>query len=297
MRTVVYQSFRTQNIPPWIAVCIESVKTWTEVQGFEYRFYDDRFFDLVPPEFRARASGHKCVLADYARLVAARDLLKEGWERAIWIDADAVVFAPERFTIPVTQGYAFCREVWLDRVVYGKPQFNLTVNNSVSVFCQDQTIIDFYLDAANAILRGPEPLTGLSIGTDFLLKLHRARRFPLLTHAGIFGPEMAYRYLQDDGRFLRTYLNFQTSPIYAANLCLSHQGETSGFAGEKKGWSLNDQTLLEFIARLRSDRGESLNRWFNHEYTPDASEFDRPLSRYIGVRRAFKSLLQAVQRR
>ena len=297
MRTVVYQSFRTENVPAWIATCIESVKTWARVQGFDYRFFDDGFFDLVPAEVRPLASEYKCVLADYARLVAARDLLKEGWDRAIWIDADAVVFAPERFTIPITQGYAFCREVWLDRIVSGKPHFNLTVNNAVSVFCRDQAIIDFYLDAANAILRGAEPLTGLSIGTDFLLKLQRARRFPLLTHVGIFGPEMAYRYMRNDGQFLRPYLNFQTSPIYAANLCLSHQSKTTGTTDTKRDWVLNEETLLEFIARLRSDQGESLNRWFDHGYKPTTAEFDRPLSRYIAIRRAFKSLLSSLQSR
>lgn len=295
MRTVVYQSFRTHNVPAWIKVCLESVKAWADLHGFDYRFYDDAFFDLVPPDLQLKAAEHKCVLADYARLVAARALLKEGWERAIWLDADAVVFAPEQFKIPFTQGYAFSREVWLDRTVWGKPQFNLTVNNAVSVFCQDQTIIDFYLDAANARLRSSQPLTGLSIGTEFLLKLQRARPFPLLTTAGIFGPEMTYRYLEDDGRYLRPYLNFQTSRIFAANLCLSHHSETHHFDGGKEGWVLNDEALLKFIARLRADQGASLNRWFNHGYSPDPAEFDRPLSPIIRKRHALKALLLSLR--
>lgn len=295
MRTVVYQSFRTENVPPWIAACLESVRTWATVQGFDYRFFDDAFFDLVPADIRPRASEYKCVLADYARLVAARDLLKEGWDRAIWIDADAVVFAPERFTIPIDQGYAFCREVWLDRIVWGKPQFNLTVNNAASVFCRDQTIIDFYLDTARSILTSSQPLTGLSIGTEFLLKLRRAHAFPLLTTIGIFGPEMARRYLQNDGDFLRPYLNFQTSPIYAANLCLSHQGEKGNPAATTSEWVPTDQTLLDFIVRLRSDQGASLNRWYDGAYHPRPQEFDRPLSRVIGTKRALKSLITSVR--
>lgn len=289
MRTVVYQSFRTSDVPSWIAACLESARAWAAAQGFAYRFYDDTFFDLVPSELRPRASVHKCVLADYARLVAARDLLAEGWDRAIWLDADALVFAPEAFRIPIESGYAFCREVWLDRVAFGKPQFKLTVNNAVSVFCRDQAILDFYLDAADAILRSDQPLTAVSIGTEFLGKLQRARQFPLVASMGIFGPEMAARYLANDGRFLRPYLNFQTSPIYAANLCLSHQAAGTSAAV----W--DEPRLLAFIRRLQSDGGKSLNAWFDRGYAPPAHEFERPLSRYIGTRHALRSLVRTVQ--
>src|SRR5882757_9356511 len=143
MKTIIYQSFRTENVPGWIAACMKSVREWAEAKGFAYRFWDDRFFDFVPRELYPRASVNKCVLTDYARLIAAKQLLSEGWDRA----------------------------VWLDRTVLGRPQFRLTVNNSVSVFCKNETIIDFYLEAAGAILRSDRPLTLLSIGTDVLLKL------------------------------------------------------------------------------------------------------------------------------
>jgi hypothetical protein len=296
MKTIVYQSFRTENVPAWISTCLDSVREWAKRQGFAYQFFDDSFFDFVPRDVYPRAREHVCMLADYARLVAAKRLLTQGWERVIWLDADALVFNPAEFTIPVVKGYAFCREVWMDRVAFGRPQFKLTVNNAVSVFCQDQAVIDFYLDSANAILRSDAPLNALSIGTDFLVKLQRARKFPLLTNVGIFGPEMTFRYLQDDERFLRPYLNYQTSPIYAANLCLSHHQEVFHFSGTgKEGWELNEQTLLNFIGRLQADGGKSLNRWFDRGYSPAEWEFDRPLSRFIGTRHALKSLALSLQ--
>ena len=295
MKTVVYQSFRTHDVPAWITACMESVSTWAKQWGYDYRFFDDRFFALVPPELFPRASQHKCILADYARLVAARDLLQEGWDRAIWLDADALVFNPSEFKISVESSYAFCREVWLDRTVFGKPQFKLTVNNAVSVFCRNQTIIDFYLDSARAVLLGTEPLAPTSIGTDFLLKLRRAHAFPLLTQVGIFGPEMTYRYLQDDGRFLRPYLDFQTSPVYAANLCLSHHTTTYRFSGAKSGWILDETKLNEFIQRLLADRGATLNRWHSGAYNAPPAEFDRTLSRFIGSKHALKALLSNVK--
>ncbi|HEU5079207.1 MAG TPA: hypothetical protein VFT72_08330 [Opitutaceae bacterium] len=296
MRTVVYQSFRTRDVPSWIQACLDSVRGWADAQGFEYTFYDDRFFDLVPRELYPRASAHKCILADYARLVAAKNLLAEGYDRAIWLDADALVFAPEKLTLPLSHGYAFCREVWLDRVVFGRPQFKLTVNNAMSVFCSDQTIIDFYLHAADEILRSSKPLAPVSIGTEFLLKLRRAHPFPLVTNVGILGPEMAYRYLQNEGSFLRPYLDFQTSAVYAANLCLSHQSGGPAFKGAPAGWKLDEPTLLGLIRRLQQDEGASLNQWFSGSYVAPADEFDRPISRYIGMRHALRDVARAARK-
>ncbi len=291
MKTIVYQSFRTENVPAWISRCMESVRRWTAQNQFGYRFYDDRFFDLVPRELYPRASAFKCVLSDYARLVAAKQLLEEGWERAIWLDADALVFDPDHFEIEVTHGYAFCREVWLDRVFLGSPQFRLTVNNSVSVFCRDQTIIDFYLELARKILAGTQPITTLSIGTDVLLNLRRTAPFPLLTSVGIFGSEMAERYLSRDERFLRQYLAYQTSPIRAVNLCLSHQVPTT------KTGNTSANLHEPVIDRLLSDQGASLNRCFESSYQPRTNEFNRPLSTYLAVRSQLKDLWHAAKGR
>jgi hypothetical protein len=273
-----------------------SVREWAKIQGFDYRFYDDSFFELVPEKVRPRASEHVCLLTDYARLVAARDLLKHGWDRAIWVDADAVVFDPERFTIPITSSYAFCREIWLQRVTLGKPEFRLTVNNSVSVFCKDQALIDFYLDCADRVLTSPQPLTALSIGTDFLVRLRRTYPFPLLTNVGIFGPEMTYRYLTDDGRYLAPYINYQTSPVYVANLCFSHKSEEIHFSGPKpKNWVFDEKARLAFVERLKAERGSTLNKWFNGSYTPTSEEFNRPLSRITQGRVALRSLANVVK--
>ena len=288
MKTVVFQSFRTRNVPGWIAACLASTRDWTRQRGYEYRFFDDAFFELVPEDLRARGSHSKCLLADYARLVAARKLLDEGFSRAVWIDADALVFAPEDFEIPLSNGYAFCREVWLDRITLGRPQFKLTVNNAVSVFCQDETIIPFYLDAAAALIRSSQTLDSCAIGTDFLVRLRRAHAFPLLTEVGMLGPEMMHRYLEDDGSFLRPYLNYQTSPVRVVNLCLSHR------TGARE---ITETQVEDVIARLKADRGASFNAWFDRGYHATAHEFDRPLSRLIGAKHAIKNLMQSVQQK
>jgi hypothetical protein len=279
MKTVVYQSFRTENVPPWIDACLATVRAWTEHQGFLYRFIDDKFFELVPPELRSRASEHKCLLTDFARLVAARELLAEGYDRVIWVDADLVVFDPEKFIIDIISGHAFCREVWHDFTLFGRPYFKLTVNNSVSVFCRDQQLIDLYLESATAILSGNQPLAAVSIGTEWLHQRQAIVPSPLLTNVGILGPEMMYRYLHEDARFLRPYLRYQTSPVYAANLCNSKLGTIYRFAGTAKAWELDDKCLSNLISRLCADKGASLNRHFTKPYARWRKEFASPLSR------------------
>jgi len=289
MKTVVYQSFRTENVPPWIDACMATVRAWAERQRFFYRFFDDRFFDLVPPELRSRASAHKFLLADYARLVAARELLAEGYDRAIWVDADVVVFDSEKFTIDIISGHAFCREVWLDRVYLGFPQFQLTVNNSVCVFCRDETFSASYLESARKILTGSAPITPFAIGTQWLLEQYQQAAFPLLTSVGIFDPEMVCRYLANDGSFLRPYLRFQTSPVYAINLCHSKSAHnaTSG--------RLTPEAALNAVERLLSDRGASLNRWYKSASKPFKGQFGRPLSKLLAIRVTLKRLTMQKQ--
>ena len=295
MKTLVYQSFRTKDVPTWISLCLDSVRRWAASSGFEYRFFDDAFFDLVPSRVRGAASAYICMLADYARLVAARDLLKEGWDRVIWFDADALIFAPEQFKISVENGYAFCREIWLDRIVLNQPQFNLVINNAVSVFCRDQAIIDFYLSAADSILLSGQKLKPTSIGTDFLTALRHSHAFPLMSDVGIFGVEMSERYLKNDGRFLGRYLAYQTSPVYAINLCLSKQSAKS--ARGKNSSPDQGPSLITLVERLLADEGASLNAWYEPTYSAKPTEFDHPLSLYIGARRAFRTVLERTLKR
>lgn len=279
MTTAVYQSFRTENVPGWIQACLQSVRDWAAKRGFEYRFWDDRFFDLVPPALRPRASQHVCLLTDYARLVAARRLLDEGFDRVVWVDADAVVFDPDHLELPLTSGFCFCREVWHDLTLFGRPFFRLTVNNSFAAFCRDEQILGPYLREAGDILAGNAPLSAVSIGTEWLHRRRQHEAFPLINQIGIFGPEMMYRYLNDDARFLRPYLRFQTGPISAVNLCHSKLGTAHRFAGATEAWRLDDRTLLRLIERLQADRGASLNRHFDRPYSAPRDEFSRPLSR------------------
>ncbi len=42
MKTAVYQSYRTRDVPAWVNRCMQSVRAWADAQPFDYRFIDDR---------------------------------------------------------------------------------------------------------------------------------------------------------------------------------------------------------------------------------------------------------------
>ncbi len=67
MKTVVYQSYRTTAVAPWITRALETVRRWAEARGFAYEFFDDALFDTVPAWFRERVGGHKVIMSDPAR--------------------------------------------------------------------------------------------------------------------------------------------------------------------------------------------------------------------------------------
>ena len=56
MKTVVYQSYRTHDVPPWVEACLQSTRAWAASRGFQHRFLDDRFFDFCPRWYRQRVN-------------------------------------------------------------------------------------------------------------------------------------------------------------------------------------------------------------------------------------------------
>src|SRR5207253_10631885 len=109
----VLQSFRTHDVPAWMTRCLASVKTWTDRCRYDYQFVGDGIFDLCGADYLARVGDNMRSITNLARLELARKVLGEGYDRAIWLDADLFVFAPERLAIDVTSGYAFCKEAWI----------------------------------------------------------------------------------------------------------------------------------------------------------------------------------------
>jgi hypothetical protein len=223
-RTVVYQSYRTRDVPAWIATCMHTVRTWAASRGFDYRFIDDRLFDCVPAWYRQKAGTQICPLTDLARLTLARQFLAEGYQRTVWVDADIVVFAPAALGVEVGGEFAFCHEVWLDVQPDGQTVFTRRVNNAITVFESGNRHLDFFIDACERIARPVPALDKLDVGTRFLTHLRVAMPFPLLLNVGTFSPALMHDIAGGTARYLRAYAAQLLMPLACANLCASLTG-------------------------------------------------------------------------
>lgn len=255
MRTIVYQSYRTTDVPRWIRVCMASVRSWASLNGFEYRFIDDQLFGYAPDWFRDKANGQICPVSDLARLVLAKDFLAQGYARTVWVDADVVVFAPERLSVESIDGFAFCKELWFSADGGGRSQCRPGVNNAITVFTQNTTHLDFFIDACLRIARNKPQLGKLDVGTQFLSHLGQILPFQVLANVGMFNPVVMAAIVAQDSAMLQAYAEHLEAPLACANLCASLQGET--FFGIQPDEPLFEATL----ERCLKSAGDVVNQF------------------------------------
>lgn len=223
MKVIVYQSYRTRHVPAWIESCMASVRAWAAAKGFDYHFFDDEFLALAPDWYRQKAGTEICPVTDLARLMAAKRFLAKGYDLAVWVDADMLVFRPEDLHVALSRGFAFCHEVWMDRDANRNPVALHRVNNSISLFARDNVHLDFFIDACLQIARQSAQLGKMTVGTDFLTRLRQILPFPLLENIGIFGPAILTDIAGGESDFLRSYARQLQIPLACANLCGSLQ--------------------------------------------------------------------------
>ncbi len=254
MKTVVYQSYRTEDVPGWITRCLKTVRDWADRKGFDYEFIDDRLFDYVPKWFREKVEGNKVLMSDLARLELAREFLGIGYKRTIWVDADIVVFDPDRFDIEVTEEYGFCREVWIKRTQEGTGLATGRVNNAVTVFVTGNSMLDFYIHACKSIVgnRSGE-FPNIVIGTAFLTVLYRALRFPLIDNVGLFSPPVTNDIAGGGGAMVDAYMKAFGRPLRAGNLGASFHNK------KLNGVFMTDSVYDRAIDNLLETKGNALN--------------------------------------
>lgn len=225
MKILVFQSFRTDDVPRALERSMASVRAWAALRGHDYRFVDDAFFDVLPAWYRERAGDHKLLLANLARLVVARNALGSGYDRAIWLDADVVVFDPERFAIELTEGFAFCRETWIERHENALVAQH-RINNAACAFDRGNPFLKYAIWAHETLLRDrPQHVYRFGTSTTLLTMIHAATPLPQITGVGLFTPAMV-RELADagDGPAVRELVRGHGYPMQAANLTYSMIG-------------------------------------------------------------------------
>ncbi|MBT3360250.1 MAG: hypothetical protein HN403_11555 [Rhodospirillales bacterium] len=247
MRTVVYQSYRTSNVPAWIETCLTSVRQWAATQGFEYRFFGDEFLEMVPGWYREKADGRIPIVTDLARLLAARDFLVDGCERTIWLDADVLVFDPDHFTVSVTDEFAFGEEVWVQPSSSGGLRAYRNVHNAICIFVGGNAMLDFYIHACKSILclldGGAPPQI---VGPKLLSALHNMIGFDLIGEVGMLSPLSLRDVANGGGPALDLMCEKQSKQLCAMNLCSSLAGtETDGVQITNE---LLDQACLSLLS-------------------------------------------------
>ena len=255
LKTIVYQSYRTTDVPPWVQTCLSSARGWSESRGFDYRFLDDRFFEYCPAWYRDKVGRHLLLLSDLARLVAARELHRECYDRAIWIDADVLVFAPAAFAVETAgESFVFTSELWVNRQ-QGRFVGWEQVNNAVCAFDRGCPFLDFYIDACERIVRRAiGTLDRLGVGTKFLTELAKLMPMPVIRNVGSFNPILMEHLVRGNLESLRAYRKSYANPIAAANLCGSFRNATV------QGVLMSDAVYESAIEKLLGDAGAQIAR-------------------------------------
>jgi len=219
MRTLVFQSYRAVDVPSAIERSMTTVRDWARLHGHDYERIDDRFFDVLPAWYRERVGDHKLVLANLARLIVARRALDDGYDRAIWVDADVVVFVPDAFDVAPDRGFALSRETWVERRGFDLVA-EFKVNNAVCAFDRGNPFLDYAIFAHEALVRDrPERVFRFGTSTAMLTSLHMASPLPLLHDVAVLTPAMLHELADTgDGPALRELARRHVAPMHAANL-------------------------------------------------------------------------------
>ncbi len=230
LNTLVIQSHRTPVPYPWIEPCLVSVRQWCTSNGFKYRFIGDELFDVLPEALLNKTQHQRVIATDLARLMVLRDALSSGYEAAIWLDADFLVFEPSNFVLP-EQPYALGREVWVQYEKRSNLKVYKKVHNAFLLFRQGNPFLDFYIETAGRLLllnQGSMPAQ--FIGPKLLTALSNIAVLPVMESAGMLSPMVIKDMLKGSGPALDLFCKHSPQKIAGANLCISscEQDEVSG---------------------------------------------------------------------
>jgi hypothetical protein len=245
MKTLVIQSFRTRSVPAWIERCLDSAKRWAALRGYDYLCTDDRAFALCGDDYLARVNGNLRAIANLFRLELVRQAHRDGYERAVWIDADIFVFAPETFSIDGVARYAFARESWIEIIGPGTPsacwRATAGTNNSVLVCRRDEPDLEFLIAATRHVALHREVRTNYQVGGDLIKGLRASLDFEMLGSSGMFSNYIVWRWRRRSRCCSRCRRDAterpSTPPICAPRLTTRRRSANARSAPRWIGWS------------------------------------------------------------
>jgi hypothetical protein len=262
MKTIVFQSYRQSEIPKWIGRCLDSVKQWARLTGHEYELCgDDKLFEAVGGEFLSSVGRNFRSITNLGRLEFIRSALAQGYDRAIWLDADVFVFAPDRLDIKIQERYAFAREVWISDAAPGQTVEEHGVNNAACIFAKNEPDLDFLIDVIRYIAKRRNITSNYQVGGDLLKGLRKSLAFNLLDQVGMFSPMVVRALHAGDSSVLRRQALAFGTPVYAANICAT---SNHGIFDEA------------FISRALNSLEETMGAIVNSYLPEGGSEFQEP---------------------
>lgn len=231
--TVVIQAYPNRR-PAWIEQCITSVREWANLLGYDYFFYQESespefngfhspLGALVPEWFAAKSRKYPYPVFDLARAEAA-SRLHETYHRVIWFDGDVLIFAPERFRVSDVCDAAFTREIWV-LWVNEHQVIRQRVTNSVCCYTRGSPMLQRYKAAClQTAASGEGQFAKSEIGTDLLTDFHHNSPLTLLPNIANCSPHVLHALVSGGTDRLTTFVARTGEPLYAANLCASHEG-------------------------------------------------------------------------
>jgi hypothetical protein len=253
-RTLVVQSFRKTDVPEWIERCLDSVRRWTRLRGFEYAFYGDEFYELCGPDYLARVGGNPRSITNLARLEITRIKLTEGYDQVIWFDADVFVFDPARLIVPTDSGYAFSREAWVTKAPDGSARFNYaSLHNAVFIFTSRQTDLELFIHIIRHVVMTRMISSNYQVGVRLISGLAYTLDIPVITCVGMFSPDLIEAIADGRRDFMRAFARFHGHKTQAANL----------------GWSLaanfTEARMMTAMDRLEATAGDVVNGYLDDQ--------------------------------
>jgi len=243
--TLVIQSHRVPLPYPWLSSCLDSVRYWSELNKYDYRFLSDELYDYLPEEIRDKMATQKVIASDLARLLALQDALNNGYEMVVWLDADFLIFNPENFALPQTP-YAVGREIWVQHDNQRRLKVYKKVHNAFLMFRLENNFLDFYCETAERLWRKNQgSMPPQFIGPKLLTALHNIAQLPVLETAAMLSPLVIKDIVSGGGEALTCFIEHSAQSIAGANLCIS--------SCERNDVTCNEMDQL--IGLLKTKRG------------------------------------------
>jgi len=209
----------------WVGRCLGSVERWAESRGFDYRFFGDEALGRTPDWYREKLGTRTPIVADLARLLLIQEALAGDYERACWLDADVLLFAPDRLALSFDQSCAFGREYWMEADGRGQIKVRRNVHNAICAFKAGCPVLPFLIHATQRIIRraDPERIAPQMVGPKLIGALHNIVGFDLIEGVGAFSPAVIDELEQVPGEAVAALLRETPVPLAGANLCASLQ--------------------------------------------------------------------------